>query len=127
MVFEPVLSPDTHIGIRENGDVKKPSHTGTRKHARFTPIMKVIHTLLVQMFSINSSCSHFSEHVATFSLCIMTVLFYIEYHSSRRESTPGKYLHTLCFQANSLCNECPVCTAFHCLLRLPSRPVVVSS
>lgn len=40
VVFEPVLSPDTHIGIRENGDVKKPSHTGTRKHARFTPIMK---------------------------------------------------------------------------------------
>ena len=40
-MFEPVLAPGTHIGIRENGDVKKPSHTGTRKHARFTPIMKV--------------------------------------------------------------------------------------
>ena len=42
VVFEPVLAPDTRIGVRENGDVKKPSHTGTRKHARFTPIMKVL-------------------------------------------------------------------------------------
>ena len=42
VVFEPVLAPDTHIGVRENGDIKKPSHTGTRKHARFTPIMKVL-------------------------------------------------------------------------------------
>ena len=41
VVFEPALAPDTHIGVRENGDVKKPSHTGTRKHARFTPLMKV--------------------------------------------------------------------------------------
>ena len=41
MVFEPVLAQGTHVGVRENGDVKKPSHTGTRKHARFTPIMKV--------------------------------------------------------------------------------------
>ena len=40
-MFEPALAPDTHIGVRENGDVKKPSHTGTRKHARFTPLMKV--------------------------------------------------------------------------------------
>lgn len=41
VVFESVLSPNTHIGVRENGEVKKPSHTGTRKHAQFTPIMKV--------------------------------------------------------------------------------------
>lgn len=40
VVLEPVLAPGTHIGVRENGKVKKPSHTGTRKHARFTPIMK---------------------------------------------------------------------------------------
>jgi hypothetical protein len=41
VVFEPVLAQGTHIGVRENGDVKKPSHTGTRKHARFTPTMKI--------------------------------------------------------------------------------------
>ena len=40
-MLEPVLAPNTHIGIRENGDAKKPSHTGTRKHARFTPVIKV--------------------------------------------------------------------------------------
>ena len=53
VVFEPVLAPGTHIGVRENGDIKKPSHTGTRKHARFTPIMKVELPILL--------CSSFAE------------------------------------------------------------------
>ena len=41
MVLEPVLAPGTHIGVRENGDIKKPSHTGTRNHAHFIPTMTV--------------------------------------------------------------------------------------
>ena len=27
MVFEPVLAPGTHIGITDDGSIKKPSHT----------------------------------------------------------------------------------------------------
>ena len=62
MVFEPVLAPGTHIGVRENGEVKKPSHTGTRKHARFTPVMKVVQN--------NEICfSHTLRHRFLHSVC----------------------------------------------------------
>ena len=41
VVLESMLAPGSHIGVCDDGSVKKPSHTGTKKHARFTPITKV--------------------------------------------------------------------------------------
>ena len=40
MVLESVRYPGSHVGVRENGDVKKPSDTGKGKHAQFTPIVR---------------------------------------------------------------------------------------
>lgn len=44
IVFESVRYPGLHAGILENGNAKKPSDTGTGKHAQFLP--KVIHEVL---------------------------------------------------------------------------------
>ena len=39
MVLESVRFPGQHVGVRESGEVKTPSHTGKGKHAQFTPII----------------------------------------------------------------------------------------
>ena len=69
-MFEPVLAPGTHIGVRENGDVKKPSHTGTRKHARFTPIMKVRTTHNTH------TCILYTLHTLVLYLCVHITCIY---------------------------------------------------
>ena len=35
LVLESVMFPGQHIGVRENGEVKKPNHTGRLKHGQF--------------------------------------------------------------------------------------------
>ena len=39
MVLESVRYPGQHVGVRESGEIKKPSHTGKGTHAQFTPIV----------------------------------------------------------------------------------------
>ena len=39
VVLESVRYPDQHVGVRESGEMKKPSHTGKGKHGQFTPIV----------------------------------------------------------------------------------------
>ena len=39
VVLESVRYPGQHVGVTEDGEVKKPGHTGKGKHAQFTPIV----------------------------------------------------------------------------------------
>ena len=39
VVLESVKFPDHHVGVRESGEVKKPSHTGKGLHGQFTPVV----------------------------------------------------------------------------------------
>lgn len=39
VVLESVKYPDHHVGVRESGEVKKPSQTGKGLHGQFTPVV----------------------------------------------------------------------------------------
>ena len=39
VVLESVKYPDHHVGVRESGEVKKPSQTGNGLHGQFTPVV----------------------------------------------------------------------------------------
>ena len=43
VVLESVRHPGQHVGVRESGEVKKPSNTGKGKHGQFTPIVTGIY------------------------------------------------------------------------------------
>ena len=49
MVLESVCFPGQHVGVRESGEVKKPSHTGKGKHAQFTPIVIGIYIHIIMV------------------------------------------------------------------------------
>ena len=47
IVLESVKSPGQHVGIKDDGEAKKPDSTGKGKHGQFQP--KVIHEVFIVM------------------------------------------------------------------------------